>query len=183
MKTMLKNGKLIAFAMLTFVSMSVNAQAPELQSVGSKADRIEALRVAFISERLKLTPAEAQKFWPVYNSFRNDMETLRKNFKMGPGMPPPTADQALDFEQKKLDLKKQYKVQFEGTIGKEKVNTLFHTEEEFRQKLKDFRDQHDKGKGNHQGPPPGGPSSPGGPGRGPGGPGGSGGGGMPRGPR
>ena len=30
---------------------------------------IEAQRVAFFTERMKLTPAQAQKFWPIYNEY------------------------------------------------------------------------------------------------------------------
>lgn len=119
---------------------------------GGKGDKIESLRIAFISQHLNLTPEEAQKFWPVYNAYRADMETLRKNFKMGPEGPQPTADQSLDFDQKKLDLKKKYKVQFEAAIGKQKVDQLYNLEREFYQKLKELRDKREGG----QGPPPGG---------------------------
>jgi len=182
MKTLSKRVFVCLTAFMILGGTVANAQQTSAPKPDNKGDRVEALRIAFISERLKLTPSEAQQFWPVYNAFRSDMESLRKNFKIGPGTPPPTADQALEFEQKKLDLKKQYKSQFEGTIGKEKVNTLFHTEEEFKQKLKEFRDQHrgpdnNRGGGQRQGPPAGG-----GPG-GMGGPGGPGGGGMPPRPR
>lgn len=133
---------------------------------GNKADRIEALRIAFISEKLNLTPAEAQNFWPVYNQYRNDMETLRKNFKQGPDAQL-TAEQQLDMEQKKLDLKKRYKGQFEGALGKEKLNRLYNLENEFHQKLKEMRDQRQQQRGNGpgsgNGPRPNGPQ--GGPGR------------------
>lgn len=32
-------------------------------------ERIKALRIAFISDRLDLTPEQAQKFWPIFNQF------------------------------------------------------------------------------------------------------------------
>jgi len=123
-----------------------------------RSEKIEALRIAFISQKLNLTPEEAQKFWPVYNAYIADIKALHKNFKMGPNSPQPTAEQMLDFEQKKLDLKKKYKAQFEAAIGQDKVNTLYHLEEEFRQKLKELRDQRMQNKG--QGPPPAGGGKP-----------------------
>src|SRR3954471_13243532 len=104
-----------------------------------QGEKIEALRIAFISQRLNLTPEEAQKFWPVYNQMHAEMKTLRNNFGMGPGKPQLTAEQSLDFEQKKLDLKKKYKAQFEAVLGKEKLNTFYSLEEEFRKKLQDLR--------------------------------------------
>lgn len=32
-------------------------------------EKLKALKVAFITERLELTQEEAQKFWPIYNAF------------------------------------------------------------------------------------------------------------------
>src|SRR5579863_5444415 len=89
------------------------------------ADRIEALRIAFISEKLNLTPAEAEKFWPVYNAYKKDLDALRKNYHSEGPLP---AEQQLDFEQKKLDLKRTYKAQFEGALGTEKLNHLYNLE-------------------------------------------------------
>jgi hypothetical protein len=121
------------------VALCVSAIATYAQQDG-KGDKIESLRIAFISQRLSLTPEEAQKFWPIYNSYRAEVEALRKNFKGTPESKP-TADQSLDFEQKKLDLKKKYKVQFDAAIGKTKVDQLYALEREFYQKLKEAKDQ------------------------------------------
>lgn len=141
------------------------AQQPP-QGPGNREDRVEALRIAYISQQLNLTPQEAQKFWPVYNQFRGDMKTLHQNFKQDPNGQL-SAEQQLDFEQKKLDLKKKYKSQFEGALGKDKVNQLFNLEHQFQEKLKELREQRREQKGNGPGPGPG----PGGP-RGGGRPGG-----------
>ncbi|MCS6933948.1 MAG: hypothetical protein NZM35_02205 [Chitinophagales bacterium] len=103
-------------------------------------ERIEALRIAFISQRLELTPAEAQKFWPVYNQYQADLQKLRENFR-NTSSQPPTAEQQLDFEQKKLDLKKKYKAEFEACIGKDKVNRLYALEDEFRKTIQEFRER------------------------------------------
>ncbi|WP_416443151.1 sensor of ECF-type sigma factor [Leeuwenhoekiella sp. A16] len=43
-----------------------------------KYERIKALKVSFITEELELTPAEAEKFWPIYNSYDSKMHDLRK---------------------------------------------------------------------------------------------------------
>lgn len=135
---------LLAVWCLTTVSAIANEEYP-MQGDG-KGDRIEALRIAFISQRLNLTPEEAQKFWPVYNQYTTDMKKLRENFGVGPGKPQLTAEQSLDFEQKKLDLKKKYKTQFEAAIGKDKVNTLYSLEEEFRQQLRQLREARERDK-------------------------------------
>ena len=43
-----------------------------------KREQIKALKVAFITEELKLTPAEAEKFWPLYNAYDSKQTELRQ---------------------------------------------------------------------------------------------------------
>lgn len=46
-----------------------------------RGEKLKALKVAFITERLDLTPTEAQKFWPIYNAFEDkEIELRRDNF-------------------------------------------------------------------------------------------------------
>ncbi|HAX14306.1 MAG TPA: hypothetical protein DCX87_01735 [Leeuwenhoekiella sp.] len=40
-------------------------------------EQIKALRVPFLTEELNLTPAEAEKFWPIYNTYDCKMVDLR----------------------------------------------------------------------------------------------------------
>ncbi|WP_143954937.1 hypothetical protein [Robertkochia solimangrovi] len=39
------------------------------QAQESKRDKIRAMKVAFITEKLELSSAEAEKFWPVHNKY------------------------------------------------------------------------------------------------------------------
>lgn len=41
-------------------------------------DKIKALKIAFITEKLNLSEKEAQQFWPIYNSFEEDMSNLKR---------------------------------------------------------------------------------------------------------
>ena len=144
MKTTTSNNRYIVAVLCLLFFSGIKAQH---RNEPNRGDRIESLRVAFISQELNLTPAEAQKFWPVYNQYRDEMEALRKNYRMGEVAI--SADQQLEFEQKKLDIKKKYKAEFDAAVGKEKCNQLYGIEEKFRQKMKELRDQR------QQGPPPG----------------------------
>lgn len=103
----------------------------------TQREKVESMRIAFITHRLNLTPDESQRFWPVYHSYRHDLATLRRHFyPMDDGSDPHlSADKQVDFEQKKLDLKKRYFPQFEAAIGKEKVNKLVGAEEDFKKML------------------------------------------------
>ena len=52
--------------LIILMSFTVMAQPPNR---GQNKERIKALKIAFITERLDLNEEEAQKFWPVYNAF------------------------------------------------------------------------------------------------------------------
>ena len=41
--------------------------------------QIKAQKVAFITEQLSLTPKEAQKFWPIYNTYEDKLNQIRRN--------------------------------------------------------------------------------------------------------
>ena len=117
------------------------------QNNQAMADKVEALRIAYITQQLNLTPEEAQKFWPIYNVYKSELEGLRKNY----GGPNLTAEQQLELEQKKLDLKKKYKPQFEGALGTAKLNQLYNLERKFQEKLKELREQRMQQRGAGQG--------------------------------
>ena len=55
--------------MLLFLSLNVVAQ--------KNRERIKALKVSFITERLDLTEKEAQKFWAVYNEYENKVFKIK----------------------------------------------------------------------------------------------------------
>lgn len=40
-------------------------------------EKIKALKVSFITEKLDLTKKEAQEFWPIYNEFEKSMSEVR----------------------------------------------------------------------------------------------------------
>jgi 4-amino-4-deoxy-L-arabinose transferase-like glycosyltransferase len=91
-----------------------------------RQEKIQALKVAFITQRLQLTPAEAEKFWPVYNQFENEIRQVRVNNRNG---------DVLDNEQKVLDIRKKYRPTFESILGAERLNGLYKAERDFRNVL------------------------------------------------
>lgn len=108
-----------------------------VQAAQNNREKVEAMRIAFITNRLELTPDEAKQFWPIYNSYRHDLTQLRRSFYPNDDGTDPhlDADRQLDFEQRKLDLKKQYKLQFSQVLSKEKLNKLVSAEEDFKRLL------------------------------------------------
>ena len=47
------------------------------QDYKEKREKVKALKVAFITEKLELTSEEAQKFWPLYNAYDESKSELR----------------------------------------------------------------------------------------------------------
>ena len=42
-----------------------------------KFEKVKALKTAYITDRLNLTSAEAEKFWPVYNQYEKELNDLQ----------------------------------------------------------------------------------------------------------
>ncbi|MGI8581437.1 MAG: hypothetical protein ACR2KX_04560 [Chitinophagaceae bacterium] len=111
----------------------VNAQN---ESKEKRSEKIQALKIAFITQKLELTSDEAQKFWPVYNRYENDIKQVVMDNKRG--------GDAIDNEEKVLNVKKRYRSEFIKVIGQPKTNTLFNAEKEFRGVLmRQLKNKHD----------------------------------------
>ncbi|HTB99483.1 MAG TPA: hypothetical protein VK705_02255, partial [Ferruginibacter sp.] len=48
------------------------------QDKQDRKDRVETMHIAYLSDKLNLTSAEAEKFWPIYNQYKADQDALRK---------------------------------------------------------------------------------------------------------
>ena len=66
---MKKNILILTMALLTW-GMAYGQKGPV-------QNRVEAQRVAFITEQLNLTPDESAKFWPLYNEFKAKQKKVR----------------------------------------------------------------------------------------------------------
>lgn len=91
------------------------------QAQDKKEDALEALRIAFISKQLELTPAEAEKFWPVYNKYQGDLRRMMQEHRDKKGS-------ELDWEEKLLNMRKQYKPEFTKCISEQKFDRLIRAE-------------------------------------------------------
>jgi len=66
----------IIFSVL-FVGLTLNLQAQQRPNNFKNNDKIKALKTAFITEALDLSPKEAEKFWPIYNIYDKKIMELR----------------------------------------------------------------------------------------------------------
>ena len=123
-------------------------------------EKVEALKIGFLTQRLDLTPDEAKSFWPVYNKFQDELEKVRKQRRETLRKPGENFDDMSDSEiekmvdseiilrQSELDIFKKYHPQFKQVLPIRKVAMLYKTEEDFKRKLlemiKERRDEKDR---------------------------------------
>jgi Spy/CpxP family protein refolding chaperone len=121
--------------------------APEPGERGSRKEKIEAMKIAYLTNHLDLTPEEAQKFWPIYNQYEAKQMELRKMKKderreandnlekMSDKDLEALVDNEIVMRQKELDLMKEYHKQFKTVLPVRKVAKLYRAEEMFRREL------------------------------------------------
>lgn len=119
------------------------------QQAAERARRIKSYRIAVFTEVLKLTPQEAENFWPVYNAYQDQREDLQKQLKPGTQVESMSDAEVEDhikkhFElrQRELDMEKDLVQKLRKVLPSRKIAQLPIAEREFRegliQKLKEF---------------------------------------------
>ena len=138
----------LTLASLLFASFFLCAQdKPGMpRNSQERRNRIESLKVAFITNKLNLSPAEAQKFWPVYNEYESKREALQKglrekfrDYKASDELTDKQANDMLDAGltemQANVDLAKEYNVKLKAVIPPQKVVLLVEAEKQFKKEL------------------------------------------------
>ncbi|WP_431135227.1 hypothetical protein [Psychroserpens mesophilus] len=120
-----------------------------------RKDRIKALKIAFITEKLELSETEAQKFWPIYNAHEKEMEMLRINGRekrKNLNLETITEEEAkyalqdlLAFEKEQQELKVDLVESLLTAIPAKKIILLKFVEEQFkRQMLEELKKRREK---------------------------------------
>jgi hypothetical protein len=131
---------IILLAILSMFTQALFAQQQDRQ------DRIENMHTAYITEKVGLTPEQAQKFWPVYNQFKADQDELQKQRRenarkvkdaggidnMSDADVQKLVENEIDIKSRELDLHKKYVVKFQEVISLKQVAKLFMAEEQFK---------------------------------------------------
>jgi len=122
MKNMKKIFTLLLF--LFFHNYFCRAQAPD----GNDDNRVQAVKMAYMTQELNLTPQEAQNFWPVYNNYNNELKQARVQY----------ADNEVEFEKKVVEIKERYQGNFKKVLGSnsQRVNKVYTSERQFKDMLR-----------------------------------------------
>ena len=134
----MKNKILTLLILLCSMSFALKAQDDD------RADRFRAQRVSFLTERMKLNSAEAQRFWPVYNEYSEkrdkiNQEKIKLNRYVAQFANTVSDKEANDLSIKFLTLEKQevqlredYHKKFTSIVSARKVLLLYQGETQFK---------------------------------------------------
>jgi hypothetical protein len=110
----------------------------------AQRDKIEELRFSFLSKKMELSTAEAEKFWPVYNELQDKLKAVKRNLRLSYRNLPANftdkeAEELLALENKsraaETELHKTYNEKIKAIIGAKKLVKLQIYEEEFKKEV------------------------------------------------
>lgn len=106
----------------------------------SRQDRFEAIenqKIAFITKHLKLSPTEAQRFFPIYYQYSKEIMAIKsqksKSIEASRGNYNSfrKENDIIEFDSKEVDTKKLYRAKFAEVIGQARASQFFAVEQEF----------------------------------------------------
>ena len=130
---------------------------PQGKKMLEKKEQIYALKVAFITNNLSLTSAEAERFWPIYNTFEEKQFDLKrqKSISYNKKMVDETLDKMSDkealavltqmeaTEDELFQLRKKLIINLKSILSPVKIIKLKKAEEEFNKKLlQQYKNKH-----------------------------------------
>jgi hypothetical protein len=132
---------------LFFLLMAAQMLPAQTAPTQSGAERVQALRVAFITQKLALTPAEAQVFWPVYNEYQDKRDALRKQAaenrrkireqadQLSNEELTRLADEEIKFREEDVKLQAELHAKLKTILPAKKLAQLYVAEEDFKKEL------------------------------------------------
>lgn len=110
--------------LLIFLGCMSNMLAQQGDNKQEALERLEAYKIAWLTKKLNLSVEEAQRFWPVYNRYTEEIRRIRIEQRQ-------QNKSEIDTEEKVLNIRKKYNGEFSKALSAEKANNFFRTEKEF----------------------------------------------------
>ena len=129
------------FILFAFIGSSMAVAGQDGLQRDKIKDKVKAQRVAYITQELELSETEAQKFWPIYNTYQSEIEQLRASLDLKPrrDMTDKEAEDMmmamLDGRSKEIDIQKKYIQKMKTAVSAKKIALLFKVEREFKEKV------------------------------------------------
>jgi hypothetical protein len=153
--------------LLCNLSLALNAQ--ERKGREEHIEKFRSMKIAFFTERLELTPGEAEIFWPAYNEHEKKMREFSRHRHFRPRnieerleiMTDQEAenmvDEMMEARKKEVQLEAAFHEDLKKILPPKKVVKFYNTEIQFREymlrRIRDERRGGSRKKGEN--PPPG----------------------------
>lgn len=141
--------RLILIGFIGLLSLSAYAQTDN--SRAEVRQKIQATRIAIITEKLGLTPEQAQDFWPLYNEFAsrrqelvNEFSTAKRQAKANGASEDDLRklnDLRLQLKGRELELEKEYSGRLLEVIDTRQLSELRDAEADVRNKVINYMKQ------------------------------------------
>jgi hypothetical protein len=106
------------FLLILSLSFSV------LIGLAQNGNRLEALKIAYITNKLNLSPEEAQKFWPIYNQYAAELRQARQQAMRN-------NSSEIELDESVLNIRKKYNGLFSQALSPQKIDIFYKSEKEF----------------------------------------------------
>ena len=114
--------QLILIATL-FIGVHLTSFAQDDGDQRERAGKLEALKIAYLTKKMNLTPEEAQRFWPIYNRYAAEVRQAYIVYR--------DRQNEIELDEALLTIRKKYNSEFLKALSPEKVNQFFRAEKDF----------------------------------------------------
>jgi hypothetical protein len=119
------------------------------QRQGGRGDEIEAYKISYLKEKLDLSPEEAKIFWPIYNAWQSEQNSLRAERKeklisfrkiaeiddLSDTEVQTLINNELNFKQRDLNIEKKYYSKLKTSLPIKTVGKYYRAQETFKREL------------------------------------------------
>jgi hypothetical protein len=106
-------------------------------------ERIHALKVGYLTDKLHLSSTQAERFWPVYNKYEKELWDIRRSYRQqmkgdianNPEAAREFIDNDLGYQEAVLNLRKKYNNEFLSVLSTQQLADLLQAERDFKKML------------------------------------------------
>jgi len=133
-------------SLLAAIFIASVSLAQQVENYEARKEKMQSIKIAFITQKLALTTEEAQKFWPIYNEMESEMDVIqgkkRELMKENKGNDNLSENEykkiissMISFEEQELAIRKKYSEKFLSVLPAKKVFELEKADREFRREM------------------------------------------------
>lgn len=134
--------------------MVINLSAQKRQPKGEMQQKMAEQQATFLVKKLELSEAESQKFLPVYNEYKAELQKNRaaQQFDFSKDLSDKDAEAQLNamlnMRAKEIEIQRAYINRFKAVIPVQKIGMVFRSDREYKQGvMKNMKKRNHQNKG------------------------------------